>query len=93
MKRALGIAAVSAFAVIACAGPASAAAPDGYFNIKGTSSQGNCNAVGSSQITQNGQFVGSGDNNEGMDQTNAPGSRGEIAKYDAHRDCAAAPTS
>jgi hypothetical protein len=68
-----------AISIALLATPTFAAQPDGYFNFKTNQTYDQKNKVGaySSQITQNGQFVGSGDNNLGIDQTNAPGSRAD----------------
>ena len=63
--------------------PAFADAPNGYFvSNSNAKSQGNCVGVLSSRIIQNGQFVGSGNNAYGYDQTTTPGSRA-AAVHDA----------
>jgi len=80
--RNLAIAGVlAAAAVIAGAGAASAAAPDGTFVFKGKTPNENASSIGtqSSQIKQNGQHV-SGNGLSPYDQTTYPGSRSDLVQ-------------
>lgn len=60
---------------------AAADQPDGSFVFKGNATYDQGNLVGrySSQITQNGQFVG-GNKFAGIDQTTTPGSRADAVQ-------------
>lgn len=71
-----------AISIALLATPVLAAQPDGNFNFKTNQTYDQKNLIGSysSQITQNGQFVGSGDNNLGIDQTTTPGSRADLVQ-------------
>ncbi len=70
-----------AISIALLAAPVLAAQPDGNYNFKDNQTYDQKNLVGaySSQITQNGQFVG-GNHDSGMDQTTAPGSRADAVQ-------------
>lgn len=75
------ILAAATVATLAVPTAAMADAPNGQFVFKSNeASQGNSIGVQSSQIKQNGQFVGSGNNALGIDQTTTPGSRADIVQ-------------
>jgi len=79
MKRSL----IALVTIAAFAGPAVAGEPTGDFVFKDNKDYTSIdNLVGqySAQIIQNGQFVGSGNNNLGIDQTTTPGSRADAVQ-------------
>src|SRR5688572_25750549 len=76
MKKLLVSAGVAGL-LLAGAGSAIAAAPDGTFKYKDNGNlPQDCFAAGAAQITQNGQFV-SGQGDSEIDQTTTPGSRAD----------------